>query len=176
MRSSLQRAVHHVCKSSYCTVRLWTAFQTIDTTNTASETSSRLVASVNTVKRGALPFRVQHVKRRVLLSSSKAATGGAEAPGGAEEMQRERAEVDRSKDTAMLSALASGGSLNLSQELVLRDCCFKWKQGIELLTDRQSTACHVIVTVVSPTSLRTAPPHPTPPHPTPPRPAHILPR
>ena len=27
------------------------------------------------------------------------------------------------------AALGSQTSLNMSQELVLRDCCFKWKQG-----------------------------------------------
>lgn len=68
------------------------------------------------------------MKRRVRLSCSKV-QGGEEQPACAEEVHRGRAEADRSKGTAMLSALASGGSLNLSQELAVRDCCFKWKQG-----------------------------------------------
>lgn len=78
---------------------------------------------------------IQHVKRQVRLSSK--AQGGDEQGGGqqggvqqaGEEVQGGRAEADVSKGTAMLSALASGSSLNLSQELVVRDCCFKWKQG-----------------------------------------------
>lgn len=135
-------------------------FLCIHAPDTAAGASSRLVSLITAVKHGALPYRVQHVKRRVLLS--KAATGGAEAPGCALEEQRERAEVDRSKGTAMLSALASGGSLNLSQELVLRDCCFKWKQGIGLYmhcvsccSNRDLLRCPLILA---------PPPHPTPPH------------
>lgn len=71
--------------------------------------------------------RVQHVKRRVQLSCSK--PQGEAEQSASEEVHRGRAEADRSKGTAMLSALASGGSLNLNQELAVRDCCFKWKQG-----------------------------------------------
>jgi len=45
-----------------------------------------------------------------------------------EEGQVSKAE-EQQKVAARSNALTSGGSLNLSQELVLRDCCFKWKRG-----------------------------------------------
>ena len=56
------------------------------------------------------------------LRSAAAAEGG--------DAQAEAvAEAIRCKGTSMLAALASGSSLNLSHELTVRDCCFKWKQG-----------------------------------------------
>lgn len=45
------------------------------------------------------------------------------------EVNDSKTEAMRSKGTCMLAALASGSSLNLNQELIVRDCCFKWKQG-----------------------------------------------
>lgn len=78
---------------------------------------------------------MHHVKRRVRLSSK--AQGGSRQGGGqqgglqqaVEEVHGGRSEADVSKGPTMLSTLASENSLNLSQELVVRDCCFKWKQG-----------------------------------------------
>lgn len=84
---------------------------------------------------------VQHVKRHVRLSSKAQQGGGVggqheggqQGRGGdqqaPEEVHGGRAEADLSQGTAVSSALASDSSLNLSQELVVRDCCFKWKQG-----------------------------------------------
>jgi hypothetical protein len=47
---------------------------------------------------------------------------------------------ERQKVANRSNALTSGGSLNLSQELVLRDCCFKWKRG--------KCLCHIAPAVV----------------------------
>ena len=92
--------------------------------------SSSMLCTLNVmnITMRCMACRVQHVRQRVLLSSSKT-QGRAQQPPCVEEVQTGRAQVDFSKSTAMLSALASGGSLNLNQELVVRDCCFKWKQG-----------------------------------------------
>ena len=67
------------------------------------------------------------MRRHVQLSTGKA-HGDAQLQSVAE-VSDSKAEAMRSKGTCMLAALASGTSLNLNQELIVRDCCFKWKQG-----------------------------------------------
>ncbi|DBB16787.1 TPA: hypothetical protein ACH3X3_015024 [Trebouxia sp. C0006] len=67
-------------------------------------------------------------KRQVRFASDRAVAPGLLQP-VLEEGQVSKAE-EQQKVAARSNALTSGGSLNLSQELVLRDCCFKWKRGV----------------------------------------------
>ncbi|DBB00044.1 TPA: hypothetical protein ACH3X1_013902 [Trebouxia sp. C0004] len=67
-------------------------------------------------------------KRQVHFASDRALAPGLLQP-LLEEGQVSKAE-ERQKVANRSTALTSGESLNLSQELVLRDCCFKWKRGV----------------------------------------------
>ena len=67
------------------------------------------------------------MRRQVRFSSE---TTIAQLQAVAEEASTSTAESDKQMDMGGLVAL---GSANLSQELLLRDCCFKWKKGGALL-------------------------------------------
>ena len=72
-------------------------------------------------------YRLLPVRRQVRFSSD---TTTAQLQAVAEEARASAAESDKQMDMGGLVAL---GSANLSQELLLRDCCFKWKKGGALL-------------------------------------------
>ncbi|DBA71137.1 TPA: PSII 6.1 kDa protein [Trebouxia sp. C0005] len=67
-------------------------------------------------------------KRQVRFASARALAPGLLQP-VLEEGQVNKAE-ERQKIVKRSNALTSRGSLSLSQELVLRDCCFRWKRGV----------------------------------------------
>ena len=67
------------------------------------------------------------MKRQVRFSPADRALVPGLLPSVAEEVEGSKAEEQQKGSRT--TAVGSEGSLNLSQELVLRDCCFKWKQG-----------------------------------------------
>lgn len=93
-------------------------------------------------------YRVLPVKRQVRFSPDKSSPPAPLQPGAEEartSSSSRKREEDQQKGFGMLAALSSGGSLNLSQELMLRDCCFKWKRGGFLLCTSWDSDSHMFM-------------------------------